>query len=79
GNSTHDDSASYADGDFIFFPDSFAGTPVVIANAYDGTNPVIASAWGNGTGGFFIALKYYDDGTPVSNAQVQWIAVGPRP
>jgi len=78
GNSTHDESVSYKDGDFIFFPTSFAGTPVVVANAYAGGKPVIASAWGNASHGFFISL-WDDDGNPVTSAEVQWMAVGPRP
>jgi len=82
------DIGTYSNGEFVFFPTSFTGTPVVVANAYgdpDGlgpelVQPIIASAWGNGTGGFFISLRYHNPlWNPVSNAQVQWIAVGPRP
>ncbi|TET40268.1 MAG: hypothetical protein E3J65_01610 [Dehalococcoidia bacterium] len=77
-------ATTYSDGDFIFFPTSFAGTPVVVANAYDGANPVIASARGNATSGFFISLMYWTGANwvPVPAAapvDVQWIAVGPRP
>jgi len=86
------DIGTYSDGDFVFFPTSFTGTPVVVANAcYDPDGlgpappqPLIASAWGNGTGGFFISLRY-DDGTtvtavaPPAQVEVQWIAVGLRP
>lgn len=74
------DIGTYSDGEFVFFPTSFTGTPVVVANAYDPATlkPVIASAWGNGTGGFFISLTD-DIGASVSGANVQWIAVGLRP
>lgn len=71
-------ATTYSDGDFIFFPDSFAGIPVVVANAEVGGVPVIASARGNATSGFFISLWDFN-GNPVFNAEVQWIAVGPRP
>ena len=89
GNSAYDESASYQDGDFIFFPTSFAGTPVVVANAYgdpDGAGPelpqpLIASAWGNASHGFFISLRYHNGASVTSAfpAEVQWMAVGPRP
>lgn len=77
--------ASCRHGDFIHFPVAFDEAPVVIANAWDGTLPVIASAWGNSTTGFFISLRdhkgqrvAFDNPDGVTSAAVQWIAVGVR-
>ena len=68
---------TYSDGDFIHFPlpVAYREAPVVVANAWDSANPLIASAWGNATTGFFISLRDHD-GNPVSDVEVQWIAFG---
>jgi len=69
------DRGTYSDGDFVHFSTDFHEPPTVLANAWDAAIPVIASAWGNATTGFFIALRDLD-GIPVSDVEVQWIAVG---
>ena len=73
----HVDRDTYSNGDFIHFPVAYDEAPVVIANAWDGANPVIASVWGNAKTGFFISLRDHN-GNPISNVEVQWLAVGIR-
>ena len=69
-------SGNYRDGDLVLFPVVYNQALAVIANAWDGANPLIVSAWGNSITGFFISIRYEDGTIPAAPVSVQWIAVG---
>jgi hypothetical protein len=68
-------SGAYSQGAPIAFSQAFGGTPVVVVNAQSGNAPRIASAL-NATATGFNLLVIDHNGAAVSNASVQWIAVG---
>jgi hypothetical protein len=68
-------SGTYTHDTHIAFPETFAGTPVVVVSAQSDGTPKIASAL-NATATGFTVLVIDHNGSGVSNASVQWIAVG---
>ncbi|TET40471.1 MAG: hypothetical protein E3J65_01085 [Dehalococcoidia bacterium] len=62
-------------GGFLDFPTLFGGGPVVVVSAAKDGVPLIASAVDQTTEGFFLSIVD-DEGNPVYDAQVQWVAVG---
>jgi len=69
-------SGTYSHDTHISFSKAFASAPVVVVSAKYGNNPKIASAL-NATATGFNVLVIDHNGIGVSNASVQWIAVGP--
>jgi hypothetical protein len=71
-------SGTYSHDTPISFSQAFAGAPVVVVNAQSGNTPQIASSL-NITASGFTVLVIDHNGNGVSNASVQWIAVGLAP
>ncbi len=69
-------SGTYYHDTPIAFSKAFASAPVVVVSAQSGNTPKIASAL-NATATGFNVLVIDHNGVGVSNASVQWIAVGP--
>lgn len=62
-------------GEHITFDTAFASPPVIVTGAQYSWDPKIACAVNNAATGFDLALKD-NAGNTVSNAWVQWIAIG---
>jgi len=69
-------SGTYSHDTHISFSKAFASAPVVVVSAQSGNTPKIASALNTTATGFNV-LVIDHNGIGVSNASVQWIAVGP--
>ena len=71
-------SGSYGHGEYINFPKAFGDTPTVVVCAQSGSVPRMASPVDNMPGRFTVAVMDHS-GNAVSQANVQWIAVGRAP
>jgi hypothetical protein len=71
-------SGTYSHDSPITFSQAFASDPVVVVSAQSNNTPKIASAL-NATAHGFNVLVIDHNGVGVSNASVQWIAVGLAP
>jgi hypothetical protein len=67
--------ALHGHGDHITFDTAFASPPLIVTSAQYGRVLKIAYALNNAATGFDLALKD-NAGNTVSNAWVQWIAIG---
>jgi hypothetical protein len=69
-------SGSYGHGEYINFPKAFGSMPTVVVCAQSGGVPRMASPVDNTSSRFIVAIMDHA-GNAISNASVQWIAVGP--
>jgi hypothetical protein len=69
-------SGTYGHAEHINFPKSFGDMPTVVVCAQSDGIPRMASPVDNTSSGFTVAIMDHA-GNAVSNASVQWIAVGP--